>query len=1756
MSFYTRVLPMVFFTLLTGLGSAGIRAQSGSGNGLDTSALEAISSEDLLQLKEELEQKKSRLEDERLLLLDKGLRQSKEYLEKHDRSSATTALVLLQRAEYLFSVMEDRHVILLDSIYKENVKRQKKADEEKENYRLKLISEGKDEKAIEDALNNLPMPQLLQDPEMDYVDIAKTFQQLVDNFPESPYVVDAMYNLAFIKEQEGKQLKSRELTWEESDGRWAREGERRQKEALKYYEDLARRFPDSKYAAESYNRIGAYYFAKGGDDDLNKAIKNYSKVLDYPQSARFQEAVYQLAWTHYRLSNYPQAISYFTYLVDDVDSAKRYNLGPQELDVEAITYIGISFNRWAEQIDLAQGTNEGGYRLIRSYIDEAKLNHKRYAPEIMWSLGESYYMEQKDTLATFAYNEMIAVYPMNWRSPYAEKRVIDIYERLLNGATDMAKKKSLRDSMIVHRFKLYEAYKPNSEWSLAQSDQEQIRYGNKLARDVLVDNILYYYDEAQITMDKENWRIAMNYSQQFISYFPVDTFAYKFHYNLALIQYTFFGLLDSAYENYIKVATTYPYDTYRYRSAVNAYVIADSLYKASPYKKPANIPSDSVLALLPSEEKLIDAIDNYARLFPDTVQMFPVDSLENPEPVLGNPGKKTPDFLAQAGAIYYDHNNFRRSSQYFNTIVNRYPFSDKVNVSEKYLMQTYYDRKDYRSSEIVARRIYENPTSTSEQKTNAVQVIFVSIFKHADDFKARKEPAKAAREYQRAFEEGRKLQYSKQEDVATAMYNASDEYIKSKELKRAVSGFTAYADTFPGSKFAPNALYNVQYLLAEMKEFESASKFGEKLVDRYPNFSEDEGKINAMIVMYNAEYYMEQAASRADLVEDTLKSKQLNYEAIRLSEKFVRLYPKSEYTQEMDYGIAKLLFKVNEEERAYKKYEDFARLYPNDKRNVESYYRIGINHLTRNRRVEAIDAFNKAKQKSDDLKRQKLDYNKFFSSESLYELGKLKYEEFTKLQLKMPNVDKKEDKKLGLVKELIALYESITEMAQIRTYEAAYYRGFVREQFGDALQTKEFKYDKKNLGKQVLAQKDVYKGASNAYRGAVTEYKNSYDFLEKALVRLADEEKQIADSIYKKIKNKDTANIIIARTLEGRTAKEKEYSLKRQKELAIQFRDMSKSRISRIIYAMAYSNKLILDAYLNAPIIAEYGSIDYVAEKQGILTQLVVPAAKEATTGFQEALKEADSLGINDKYANECRRNIVKISGIVPSEVAKLSFVVMEKYSELSTYYRTVTAAGQNFVDSKTRKGFWDVFYDLPAQMNVFVTQYSPNFSAQSVKLYTGSVTQAKDNNMFDEDARQILREELTFAYDFARLSYQEADTADFYNKKYQETFFANEENEEFVHYSDAMETFSQVTGFCRENARTVLTETFNACVDLGLVNLVQDPNGAEGENIAKTDDIYVKRILALLGKYDEYYAKLLKLKTTSYSYASNYTDWYSSNVYDGIWQTPNFNDKNWYPAAPPPATAIVPHDILDSSKSYPLWLGLGQTYQVPVLPEFIKKKDVITVDTSSIKSSTDSSGSADTTGSAAADTTSKSVPKDTASVVPKDSASIDEVESYYYKGIRFSDFQVIQDTSFQRRIFTQDEIKRQLDTAKIVYFRFNFNIPGIPQSGKVYIACDGYYEFYLNGVFINTSTAEPEDSRGDSLEITDLFAENLMQGRNIFAIAVRDNESRKDHHGIRIYLQATEVEDATAEFAEPPLPERKSLQKALVRRGRVMTQR
>ena len=1729
-----------------------LNAQNGSGtNNQDGTttvkdlSLEDISSEELLLLKDELQAKKDGFETDRVNLLQKGLAQSKRYLEDTKKSFSTTALILLQRAEYLYDQMNDEYQSDLDSVSKLNEVIMKSYEANVREVKARLKAENKQESAIEEEVAKIPL-DLLPDPQKEYGNIILTYQELLDKFPDSRYVADAMYNVAFLKEMMGKQLKAQAFEMPDQEARLTRDGDRLQQQALRLYQDLVIRFSDSKYAPEAYNRTGEYYFGSGGEANLNKAIKFYNKVLDYPESRRFQPAVYKLAWTYYRLEDYPKAISYFNFLIEDVDTSKAYN-SPNDftLDPEAIEYIGICFNRWGELIDEQRGTKSGAHKLLTAYLKDAGLSNQRYAADLAWSLAESYNKEQKDTLAIYAYAEVLKHYPNYEKAPNAQFRITEAFDRMSNAESkNVVIAKAFRDSVLSNRYKLYANYRPGSEWSKNQNDQSKVRAANKLARDALLENINYYYAEAQTTNDLQNWKIAMDISKNFITYFPTDTFAYFVHYNLAQIQYQYFQELDSAYHEFVKVSVRYKYDQYRYRSAIAAISIADSLAKRDPFIKPEKINPDSTVPLTEGEERLIDALNSYSRLFPDTITKYPMDS----DTSIGVPGKRGAEFLSFAGQIYYQHGDFNTANQYFNTVVRRYPTSAEAVSSQRYLMTAYYARNDFRSAEIVAKRLLESSKIAPKQKEDAIKTVFLSIFRHAEFFKENKEHSKAAREFRRAYDEGVKIGYPDAKNLVIALYNSADEYDQGKEYRRSISSYELFAQTYPEDKLAANALYNAAYYYDKLREYKSAATTSELVSDKYPQMDINNGQVTAEKVLYNATYFYEKAAEVAEKKNESVESKYLFNEAIRSSNKFVEKYPASKLATDVDFGIAKLYFALGEDEKAFQKYDDFAQRFPDDKRNVQALYEVGMNHLKNNRETQAIDALRRTRERSDDLQAKGKDHNPFYAGEAVFELSKIKYKEFASIKLTLPNTDDKEQRKFDLVLELVDLYDAIVGYASIRAYEAIYKKATVNEEFADALMRKEFQKEA-NLFKQIAKQAEVYIGASKAYRGAVDQYKATHEFLKKAQVKLNKDEKVLADSLRLLYPtSEDSFQTALKVAVEGSTAKEKEFSIRSQQEIVSKYKDVSISRVSRLLYQMAETKKRIVDAFVAAPTESEYGTLEYVQERALTIAQVVQPRVLDAVKSFEEVSAEADSMGIVDKYTAEAKRNIATMLAIGPRETANLAYIVLDLYEERSSYYRKVTRGGEDWIDPDTKKGFYDVFYEVPAFLNVYISQFASQIGASAVRAYTNAVTQINEKGIVNESSRQIEKEYFDFAYQFARRNYTIADTAEYYYKTFESKYYTDQDN--LFYYADASDAYNQIIAFARDNGKVALEEIFNGALDLSMLTLNPDPDGGPDDEVVETDSRDVKKIMALLAKYDPYYARLLKLKPKAFTFASNYDDWLTNNTVPLEWKKLDFDDSDWFNAAPPSTLNIASLPYLDSVQAYPLWLGLGQKFDIPELPKFIPaserkpKVEVIAVDTAAV----------DSVGTDPFDVDSTQI--DPGPELDADSVEIDtlgegdeDVESYLWASQR--GLLAIQDTT-KKRFLTQAQIQQQLDTASVIYIRKKFIVNGNPQGATIRIAADGYYEFFINGAFVSAMSLEKQDDAADTTEIHEVFPESLKQGENVLALVLQDSKTKDKHHGIRIFMSIREVEDLTAAYREPPLPPGTVLNDKLIRKGRV----
>ena len=140
-----------------------------------------------------------------------------------------------------------------------------------------------------------------------------TFQQLLDDFPDSPYADDAQYYIGYIYE---KKLGCCYYI-----------------QALLEYQELISNYPDSSYADDAQLGIGNCYYVTY---DYSHAIEAYQKLIDdYPESSLLALAQYSIGQSYRKLANYGQAILEFNKVIESYSES--------DYPAPAQYYIGYSY---------------------------------------------------------------------------------------------------------------------------------------------------------------------------------------------------------------------------------------------------------------------------------------------------------------------------------------------------------------------------------------------------------------------------------------------------------------------------------------------------------------------------------------------------------------------------------------------------------------------------------------------------------------------------------------------------------------------------------------------------------------------------------------------------------------------------------------------------------------------------------------------------------------------------------------------------------------------------------------------------------------------------------------------------------------------------------------------------------------------------------------------------------------------------------------------------------------------------------------------------------------------------------------------------------------------------------------------------------------------------------------------------------------------------------------------------------------------
>ncbi|MCJ7790715.1 MAG: tetratricopeptide repeat protein [Candidatus Atribacteria bacterium] len=272
----------------------------------------------------------------------------------------------------------------------------------------------------------------------DYNNAIITFQQLINDYPDSGYADDAQYYIGYINEKKlGYYI-----------------------QALLEYQKLIDNYPNSEFADDAQLGTGnCYYVTK----DYSHAIEAYQKLIDdYSESSLLPLAQYSIAQSYRKLANYAQAILEFTKTIENYPESEyaapaQYYLAYSYYDTQdynqAILEFQITIDNYPDStwpgesdrliapcaqyyIGWCYGQKLGQWSdaiiafqlVIDNYPNSSWGNGQEIPPDAQYQIGWSYEQLVLWCEAVVSYQLVIDNYPGTTWSNLAEVRINAISE--------------------------------------------------------------------------------------------------------------------------------------------------------------------------------------------------------------------------------------------------------------------------------------------------------------------------------------------------------------------------------------------------------------------------------------------------------------------------------------------------------------------------------------------------------------------------------------------------------------------------------------------------------------------------------------------------------------------------------------------------------------------------------------------------------------------------------------------------------------------------------------------------------------------------------------------------------------------------------------------------------------------------------------------------------------------------------------------------------------------------------------------------------------------------------------------------------------------------------------------------------------------------------------------------------------------------------------------------------------------------------
>ncbi len=888
------------------------------------------------------------------------------FIERYPKSPVHTPDVLFRLAELYFERSYDTYV------------------QQRSRYELSLD--------LPDAVRERdPVPE----PKFNFDETVTTMQRLISSFPNYRLVAGAYYLKGFCLSEQGEEA-----------------------EAVEVFEELNKRIPDNRFAAEVWTRIGEFYFSEGR---LQDALRAFSAILPMKDSPFYDKALYKLAWTHYRLADairasdeYKKAVDTFVALLDfNVLSKTKGKERGADLRGEAIQYIALSFS----------DESWGGYKKLIKYLDDR--GEKPYTREVLIALGDIFFEQTRFSDASAVYRVVQERYPMERGAPSVQDKLIQAYERDRNFETSAEARRAL-----------VSAYTEGSPWYKKHTlDTDALAQAEKFLSKSIYSAAIFYHKQAQVNKDANridlavrDYGIASGLYAQYLERFPQDPQVYELTYYYAETLYYALNFAKAA-EKYAWVRDVASEDKFREVSAfsvVLSYQNQITLLQDQGKLAPLQVftsqtwPKDKSMEPMDIpriRENLVDASDVYARMVSED--------------------EKLPSIMYRSAETLYAFGHFEEARKRFTYIIKRYPSHEVSRFSANLVIESYLLANAYVEVAKYCKQMLAELEGLSKKDPFRLQL---AKFMSGADFKIAEKLSEEGK-----FEEAARLYigsvdaYPEGEYADLSLNNAAVDFEKIRRYDSASKVYERLAKDYPKSSLVDAAIFRTALNSERFFDFDRAIVLYLRLVDNYPKSAfRADATYNAALALENRQQY------------DVAAKQYLRY---------CELFPTREDAPEVCFRAGLVYEKMGKQQAVIDSYRAYISKYranaPYADRIIEAHIRIATALGVLGRKDAALDELKSAVNVYSGVKDPAIQQKaSAFAAEAEYKLIESESDAFDAMAIVGDSKKQQEVlvAKAARLQEIQAKFEKILRFKHIEWTLASLYRiGRLYENFAESL---------------------------------------------------------------------------------------------------------------------------------------------------------------------------------------------------------------------------------------------------------------------------------------------------------------------------------------------------------------------------------------------------------------------------------------------------------------------------------------------------------------------------------------------------------------------------------------------------------------------------------------------------------------------------------------------------------------------------------